>query len=189
VPQVNGRRSSIGLRDSGHGALERRKAKPDLADPHQRTAALVASLSPLVRSSLRAHYDDRVDPEYDWDGDIIVAYDRADPEAQIDEGARAEALAVILPWLEPAADRQIVVEVSRLRASCKVRAEHQDGITLVMRVLAEECADYPADVVAWVLQQWANRETFTPALASCGTDCSAPPGLGGHWLKRLTGNG
>jgi hypothetical protein len=159
---VNGPPSSIGPQPGGHGAVARRKAKPDLADPHQRTAALVASLSPLVRSSLRVRYEDRIDPEYGWDGEV-VGYESGDIE--VDERARAQALTILRPWLEPLADREIVAQVARLRASCKVRAEHQDDITLVMRVLAEECADYPADVVVWVLRRWANRERFTPSLA------------------------
>lgn len=115
-----------------------------------------------MRCSLRARYDDRIDL-YGWDGEI-VGY-RLLPETMLDMAERQLAADLVQAALRPLDDPGIVTELARLRASCKTRAQDQQEVTLTLRVLAEECAEYPADVVVYVLRNWARRETFTPSLA------------------------
>jgi hypothetical protein len=155
--------NAIGARHGATGAV----ARPDLTrddwerDPRETTAALVALLPLSVRQQLRAHYEDRVDPEFGWDGEV-AGYSIKDAIA---EDAQAEARALIEPAIRPIEDEQVWSELGRLRASCKARPETLEEQSLVWRVLAEECAEYPADVVVHVLRAWARRETFTPSLA------------------------
>jgi hypothetical protein len=106
-------------------------------------------------------YDDRSDPEYGWDGEL-VGYRAIGP---LDATACAMAADMIDPWLKPLDRAQIGVELTRLKVGCKTRPEEQEFKRLWLEVMHEECAKYPADVVTHVLRSWQQRETFTPSLA------------------------
>jgi len=154
--------SAIGERPGATGAVARPNPTQDWErDPRETTAGLVASLPPRIASLLRARYEDRVDLEFGWDGEV-AGYDL---NSEADKGLCGDALRLIELFVEPLGDQRIVAEIARLRVSCKARAEVEDDMTLAMRVLAEECAEYPADVVMHVLRSWAKREVFTPSLA------------------------
>jgi len=56
-------------------------------------------------------------------------------------------------------------ELARLRASTKARPEDGDDLAMRFQVLADECREYPPDVVRHALRGWAQREVFFPALA------------------------
>lgn len=163
---ANGQQSVIGLRPGGHGVVAKPIPGGKLRDPAETTAAIVASLPPPVQRSLLARYEDRVDDEYGWDGGVI-GYGLLAPLAEL---PRDEALKIVTLWMEPLRDHAIFSEIVRLRASCKARPEEFNDQTMVLRVLAEECAEYPADIVIWVLRQWARREVFTPTLAELRDD-------------------
>jgi len=159
--------SATGLRLGAIGAVAKRKAAGEIVDPEETTAALLAALPQASRCLLLVHCVERIDAKFGWDGEVAYRR-RCDEEGRmlpLADADRSEALALIAPYLKRAQDHTIVTELVRLRNSCKTRPEEQNDATLTMRILAEECAEYPADVAVWAIREWAKREVFTPSLA------------------------
>lgn len=130
-------------------------------DPEAVDRAIVASLPPSIASTLRPTYRDRIDPVYGFDTEF-VGY-RLDGPVPAKDLMQARQMVGL--YLAPAEVGLIKREIARLRVSTKSRAETDDDLAMGFQVLAEECAQYPADVVVWALRTWAQAEIFYPSLA------------------------
>jgi len=158
-----GAASLIGPPRSGTGVV----AKPDFRhqDPAQNDEAIVALLPPSVRSALRATESIRefIDPVYGFD------IERKDTgymlAAAVMPHDRQAAIGIVAAYMAPCGGRLVREELARLRASTKSRQQSDDDLAMTFQVLAEECQEYPPDVVRWALRSWARRETFFPSLA------------------------
>lgn len=131
------------------------------ADPEAVDRAIVASLPPSIASTLRPMYRDHIDPRYGFDTEFL-GYRL---EGAVPAGDLELARQMIGQHLCPAEVGLIKRELARLRVSTKSRAETDDDLAMGFQVLAEECAEYPPDVVMWALRSWAKQETFYPSLA------------------------
>lgn len=106
-------------------------------------------------------YRDRIDPVYGFDTEFLgYRLDGAVPAGDL-----ALARQMIGQHLCSSEEGLIKRELARLRVSTKARAETDDDLAMGFQVLAEECAEYPPDVVVWALRGWARMETFYPSLA------------------------
>jgi len=148
--------SSIGPQRGATGAAANTSATPEEID-HM----VLASLPPSVASVLRETTKDFIDPVYGFDSEF-TGYALA---AQVMAPDREVAIARVEAALTPAQPTMVRMELARLRASTKARVQPGDDLTMILQVLAEECQDYPPDVVRYALRQWAKREVFFPALA------------------------
>jgi hypothetical protein len=106
-------------------------------------------------------YRDRIDPVYGFDTEFL-GYRL---EGAVPSGDLMQARQMVGQHLRPAEVGLIKRELARLRVSTKSRAETDDDLAMGFQVLAEECAEYPPDVVVWALRGWARMETFYPSLA------------------------
>lgn len=102
-----------------------------------------------------------MDPVYGYDCEF-AGYALVDSIPALD---RQRALGAVSEALAPAAAAFVRQELARLRASTKARPEEADDLAMRFQVLADECGNYPSDVVRHALRGWANREVFFPALA------------------------
>lgn len=133
-----------------------------LADPQALDQAIVRSLPLSVGSGLRATYRDFIDPVYGFDTEFTgfaLAMEGVLP-AELMQARQMVGL-----HLKPAAGGLIKQELARLRVSTKSRSESADDLVMGFQVMAEECSEYPADVVVWALRGWARSEVFYPALS------------------------
>lgn len=135
----------------------------DMADPERLDRAIAASLPPSIKSILAPIFQDRIDPVYGFDTEI-VGYARR-PAQGCPERELQAARQLVGRYLAPAAESRIKMELARLRVSTKARAESDGDLAMMFQVFAEECAEYPADVVVWALRGWARTEIFYPSLA------------------------
>jgi len=119
-------------------------------------------LPPSVASGLQATTREFVDPVYGFDSEFVgyslaaVAMNRSEVD---------DARSIVEAALAPADPSFVRIELARLRASTKARTESTADLAMILQVLAEECATYPADVVQHALRQWARREVWFPSLA------------------------
>ena len=97
---------------------------------------------------------------YDFE---VIGYQRVDAEVPAEDLVKAKG--IVGECLKGARGDLIKAELARLRVSTKSRAELDDDLAMGFQVLAEECANYPPDVVVWALRGWARSETFYPSLA------------------------
>lgn len=133
-----------------------------LADPQALDLAIVRSLPPSIGSALRAIHRDIIDPVYGWDTEF-VGYEL--PRAGVVPAELMQARQMVGLHLKPAAGGLIKQELARLRVSTKSRSESADDLVMGFQVMAEECSEYPADVVVWALRGWARSEVFYPSLS------------------------
>lgn len=129
--------------------------------PDSLDRAIAASLPPSLASICRRVEEAYIDPVYGFDTRFVgyQLFGRADM-AELEAGCE-----LVERYLMPAPVATIKTELARLRASTKARLEADGDLSMTFQVLAEECAEYPADVMAWVLRSWAKREVFFPSLA------------------------
>jgi hypothetical protein len=129
--------------------------------PEEVDAALLASLKPSVAFALQETTREFVDPVYGYDCEF-TGYTITDAvpyrDLQTDTVTVENALA-------PADAKFVRMELARLRASTKAREQPGDDLAMILQVFAEECQNYPPDVVRHALRSWAKREVFFPALA------------------------
>jgi hypothetical protein len=102
-----------------------------------------------------------IDPVYGFDAEF-TGYALANSIPARDRHAALDGIGAALVQATPGFVRQ---ELARLRASTKARPEAADEVAMRFQVLAEECQDYPPDIVRHALRGWAKREVFFPALA------------------------
>lgn len=132
-------------------------------DPEAVDQAILASLPPSVASTLRPTYREYIDPKYGYSEEFTGYHVPANVLVPRQDINTAKAL--VEQHLRPAPSPLIKQELARLRVSTKSRAESDDDLAMGFQVLAEECSEYPADVVVWALRSWARMETFYPSLA------------------------
>lgn len=133
-----------------------------LADPQALDLAIVRSLPPSIGSALKAIHRDIIDPVYGLDTEF-VGYEL--PRAGVVPAELMQARQMVGLHLKPAVGGLIKQELARLRVSTKSRSESADDLVMGFQVMAEECSEYPADVVVWALRGWARSEVFYPSLA------------------------
>lgn len=154
--------SAIGPPSGATGAV----AKPMLPallqgrDPEATDRSIVASLPPSIRSDLRPVTEETVDPTYGWDASL-VRYEVPASSSPAWWQAREIVAAAIMP-----ADVQTIrLELARLRVSTKARDMPTGDLAMTLQVLAEECAEWPPDIVRAACRRWARREVWFPSLA------------------------
>lgn len=130
-------------------------------DPEALDRAIVASLPRSVASVLRPIERTWNDPVYGFDFEIVGYRLDGDPPAADVMQARQ----MVGQHLRPAAQKVIAQEIARLRVSTKSREESETDLAMRFQVLAEECAEYPPDVVVSALRGWAKAEVFFPSLS------------------------
>jgi hypothetical protein len=111
---------------------------------------------------LRPLWNDRIDPVYGFDSEF-VGYDIDADRVRAPDLMQARQL--VGQHLRGAPEAIVKRELARLRVATKARNESDDDLAMGFQVLAEECADYPPDVVVWALRGWARMEIFYPSLA------------------------
>jgi hypothetical protein len=131
-------------------------------DPEAVDRAILASLPPSVASTLQPTFREFTD-RYGWNEEFAGYHIPANVLVPRQDINTAKAL--VEQHLQPAPSPLIKQELARLRVSTKSRAESDDDLAMGFQVLAEECSEYPADVVVWALRSWARMETFYPSLA------------------------
>lgn len=132
-----------------------------LANPQILDLAIARSLPPSIGSALRAIHRDIIDPVYGLDTEFVgYELSRTVVPAELMQARQMVGL-----HLKPAAGGLIKQELARLRVSTKSRTESADDLVMGFQVFAEECSEYPADVVVWALRGWARSEVFYPSLA------------------------
>lgn len=130
-------------------------------DPDRLDRAIVELLPLSVRSICRRVEREYIDPKYGFD----VEFHGYVIEGQISEEDRDYACLIVNQYMDAPPENAIKSELARLRASTKARAEADDDLAMTFQVMAEECAEHPADVVVWALRGWARSETFYPSMA------------------------
>jgi len=130
-------------------------------DPEAVDRAILASLPPSIVSTLQPTHRDYIDPVYGFDTEFLGYALRGEVPA----GDLMQARQIVGQHLRPGDEALIKREIARLRVSTKSRAESDDDMAMGFQVIAEECAEYPPDVVQWGLRSWARSEVFYPSLA------------------------
>ncbi len=157
--------SSIGMQRGATGAValspERAMA---MLDPEAVDRALVASLPPSLASICQEVERTWTDPVYGFDYEVTgYSFGAGILDASDDDLRTARNTVAV--YMRPPSEVVIKQELARLRASTKSREADNDDVAMGFQVLAEECSEYPADVVVWALRGWAKREVFYPSLA------------------------
>ena len=163
-PPASGGLKLIGGRPGETGAVAKPRSLPELlagSEPEETDRSLRALLTSCAGCECRPVEREWVDPKYGLDFEV-VRYEFADSLSSEARHAIAERLAEAF---EPADERTILAELTRLKLSTKARAETEDNQVLALTILAEECAEWPADVVRAALRRYARRETWFPSLA------------------------
>jgi hypothetical protein len=135
-----------------------------MLDPEAVDKAIVASLPRSLASTCSEIENEWIDPVYGWDYEV-VGYTFGRGVLDAPDGDVRAARNMVALYMAPPSEAVIKHELARLRASTKSRAEEEGDIAMGFQVLAEECFEYPADVVVWALRGWAKRERFYPSLA------------------------
>jgi hypothetical protein len=156
--------NSTGLPPSATGAerLPSVRQAMERPDPEATDRAIVACLPRSIGSTLCPVYQDRIDPVYGFDTELVgyATMSGERPSADL-----MDARQLVGRYLVSAPEARIKAELARLRVSTKARPEGEDDLAMMFQVFAEECAEYPADVMVWALRGWARREIFYPSLA------------------------
>jgi hypothetical protein len=135
-----------------------------MQDPEAVDQALVALLPPSLASTCRTIERTWNDPVYGFDFEVTgYSFGSGILDASDDDLRTARNMVAL--YMEPPSEAVIKQELARLRASTKSRESDNDDVAMGFQVLAEECSEYPADVVVWALRGWAKRERFYPSLA------------------------
>jgi len=87
----------------------------------------------------------------------------------------ANEAAAVLGWLDTLERRpsrpELVQEVTRCLAVTVARERDQADLKAMLAVMAEELAEFPADVLRAELRSWARREKWWPTLAELRERC------------------
>lgn len=131
-------------------------------DPEATDRHILRLLPPSVASALRTATRDFIDERYGYDFEIVGYSLDASLVAEDDrqEGERLLGYA-----MAPASVQVIQEALARLRAGTKARSEAVGDLAMTMQVLAEECAEYPPDVVRSACRRWMRRERWFPSVA------------------------
>ncbi|MGI9484983.1 MAG: hypothetical protein ACR2RF_03690 [Geminicoccaceae bacterium] len=104
---------------------------------------------------------DYVDPTYGWDG-YVTGYNLP-MVIEASEGELREALVQVDQATQPLPDERIVLEINKLKVRCKMRAEQQEDMQMLIACLLDDLSEYPADVVVDVLKAWPRRSPWWPS--------------------------
>ncbi len=156
--------NGIGTQLSELGADERRLAITRLVStaPAGTLARDPAALLPQsLTSSLEGVWADGVVDDFGWDGQVI-RYEmiREPPAADM-----ALAIQIAEAIQEPASEREVLAELTRVRVLTVSRDQGTADIELLMAAYADELKRYPADVMREVLRDWPRHSRFWPSLA------------------------
>lgn len=150
--------SEIGTRHSVPGAVKR-SVEDMIArdDPEATDRELEALLTRSVGLSFRPVEREFIDERYGYDSEVIAF--------EVESGDRIVGRHIIETAMMPAPEPVIQASLARLRAATKARAVDGDDLAMTMQVMAEECAEWPADVVRAACKRWYRRETWFPSVA------------------------
>jgi hypothetical protein len=117
-------------------------------------------LPPQVGRLLRARHVDR-SSEHGWDG-YVGGYDvpAVVPAEAVAQAGRC--LAAYRAMCAPMDERDLAVELYRLRQKTIRRNEQELDWQVALDVWLDELAVYPADIVLWALRFWGRNERFFP---------------------------
>ena len=151
--------------------------------PQQTDKAAIASLPLTVRSRIVAVVNSH-DPVNGWE---VVGYG-LNGAASVPMYTPAEirqSIDAIEATCHPAPDEVIDEEMTRCLLATVPRKENGETVTLRMGIFVERLSEFPADVVIHVLREWADTETFPPALANLVTRCRKEYGPRQSLLREL----
>lgn len=130
--------------------------------PEARTKSLAASLKPVVKSLLSVPVNrDYVDLTYGWDGYVLSYHLPAVIEAT-EEDLRG-ALVEVDMAMQTLPDEGMVMEINKLKVRCKMRAEQQEDLEIIIACMIDDLSEYPADVVMGVLKEWPRLSPWWPS--------------------------
>ena len=110
-----------------------------------------------------------IDPVHGYCCDIVgYEFNHAVPHDALEDARRQVNAACA-----PASETMLGRELARLRVSTKSRDLDETELALTLQVLAEEAAEWPADVAVAAMRRWAKRETFFPSLAELRAEMQA----------------
>ena len=157
----NAASSSIGTALFGTGAARPPTVREAVQaqDAELVDRALAALLRPLERSCLAPN----LTPEFDLKGWRKTGEIPADMLPDL----RRTAVAI----LRPAGQAIAAQEAGRCLLLTKSRSSDQTDLKLMIAALADELADYPADVLTTAFRRWAKREKWSPSLAEIKAEC------------------
>jgi len=101
-----------------------------------------------------------IDPQYGYDSELVSF--TLGPVPSADRGLAAAILDVAL---QPASVEVIQQALTALRVATKASHMQEGDLTLTMQVYADECAEYPPDVVRAACLRWMRREKWFPSLS------------------------
>ncbi len=193
LPTVPTRSSAIGMRHGAHGAVALSLVEAlSQDDPEATDAALLRSLPRSVASSLRPEERTFIDGRYGYDFELVgyrLSLPVPAPDLAVGAGLVERAMA-------PAPVQLIQRSLARLRAGTAGRAVEGDDLAMTMQVMAEECAEYPGDVVQAACLRWMRSEKWFPSLSELRDELQrlsrnrrliAEALHGGHTLEREEG--
>lgn len=157
--------SSTGGRPGATGAVSRLPGLAEVMardDPEATDSHILRSLPRSVGSCLSREVREFIDEQYGYDFEVI-GY-RMQPCLAFKDDRRA-ARRLVEAAMMPASVQVIQAALARLRAGTKARPEAEGDLAMVMQVLAEECAEFPPDVVRAACRRWLRRERWFPAVA------------------------
>lgn len=123
------------------------------ADPGRVDKYLVASLHPLIASSLKEMTVDKISDEFGYERDFI-GYSVLEIPDQVTKDMIDQEITKHEAAFLPAPQEIIIKELAAIRVSTVSRNADEDDITFMFAVYAEKLRDYPADIVLTVLRKW-----------------------------------
>lgn len=128
-------------------------------DPSATDRALEASLPPSVKTSVLEIWTDKGNAQTGWDGEL-TGIQLTKPMPISDLKLAAETVRKSMARMHPS---EIQKGLARLRVLTKVRAETTDDIRLSLAIYADEMANYPADVIRYVIKTQPKIIPWWPA--------------------------
>ena len=129
--------------------------------PEANTSGLEASLKPVVRSLLCDPVHRDFQDEFGWDGYVNGYHLPVQIEATEDD--LQEALSHSEQFMKPLPDDQIVLEINKLKVRCKMRAEQQEDLQMLIACMIDDLSEYPGDIALDVLRQWPKLSPWWPS--------------------------
>lgn len=142
-----------------------------VTDPHQRDKSAVAWLRSRLNWQPNMRLVTFPDDGYGWDGCAVPR----PPAVWTDEAREswADALHQIQRLCEPGGEAVVLAELAKLR----VTMAHRNGGAIderaLLAVMAEDLAEYPADVVRAASTAWRRREKWFPTPGELIAECKA----------------
>lgn len=161
--------SSIGPR-RGEAVSARSPSAVSLADPHHRDKSAEAWLRSRLNWQPNMRLKQFPDDGHGWDG----CYVPRPPEVWTDEAREswADALHQIQRLCEPGGEAVVLAELAKLRVTMAHRNGGAVDERALLAVIAEDLAEYPADVVRAACTAWRRREKWFPTPGELIAECT-----------------